>query len=81
MGNFIKQAARAAPILALVVLLLLSVRPVGARVGGTCSNCHTMHNSQNGLTMKLDSTPSVGAGGGECFDCHAELRPEILRYD
>lgn len=46
-----------------------------------CSNCHTMHNSESGQSMRMDETPVIGAGTGECLDCHAENRAALLRMD
>ncbi len=51
-----------------------------AAVSGPCVDCHSMHNSQAGVTMKLDGTPSVG-GSGTCGDCHADARSVLLRRD
>ncbi len=47
---------------------------------GQCSSCHTMHDSQNGASMKIDSTPNV-AGAAECNDCHSSARSSMLRLD
>lgn len=52
-----------------------------AAVSGACDTCHTMHDSQGGLTMKMDSTPVIGALSSECYDCHAQLRPELVMMD
>jgi len=52
-----------------------------AVVSGRCYTCHTMHNSQGGLTMILDSTPSVGGATSECLGCHSIPREEALRMD
>ena len=48
---------------------------VMARVGGQCSNCHTMHNSQDSANMKAVSgsswaTPSGSLTLGGCVGCH-----------
>lgn len=48
---------------------------------GACSNCHTMHGSQDNMSMKLDLTPVTGSGASECNDCHANLRRDLLRMD
>jgi hypothetical protein len=42
----------------------------GAAVTGVCSNCHTMHSSQNGLNATL-STGTLLKSGADCFSCHA----------
>ena len=45
-----------------------------ARVTGPCSNCHTMHNSQNGQAMNFDSssTPNASLLRGDCIGCHGQ---------
>lgn len=51
-----------------------------AKVRGVCSNCHTMHNSQDGNSMVLQSVPTAGAGT-DCTGCHSEPRENLLRLD
>ncbi len=46
-----------------------------------CSNCHTMHGSQNGTWMRLNNFPPTMSGQGDCEDCHAETRAVLLRLD
>jgi len=41
---------------------------VGARASGVCSDCHTMHNSQNGATMFGNTSGALTNGG--CIGCH-----------
>ena len=45
-----------------------------AAVGGVCSGCHTMHNSQDNLPMTYDSTttPNEKLLRGGCIGCHAQ---------
>ncbi len=45
-----------------------------AKVTGNCSNCHTMHNSQNGQPMNFDSsaTPNAYLLRGTCIGCHGQ---------
>ena len=51
---------------------------VTAQVSGVCSNCHTMHNSQNGAghdfekdgVTPLSDTPSRALTKGGCVGCH-----------
>jgi hypothetical protein len=50
-----------------------------AKVKGVCSNCHTMHNSQNGNDMVQDPVPGAKLGG-DCQGCHYEPREELLTY-
>ena len=45
-----------------------------AIISGVCSNCHTMHNSQNGETMALiggSTIPNPSLARGSCTGCHA----------
>jgi predicted CXXCH cytochrome family protein len=48
-----------------------------ARVSGVCSNCHTMHNSQDGTAMAKDdsgnpaSTSYIGLTLKSCLGCHS----------
>ncbi|WP_303723023.1 cytochrome c3 family protein [Malonomonas rubra] len=45
-------------------------------MNGSCVECHTMHNSQGGLSMRFDSTELTGAAAllraGSCTGCHAD---------
>ncbi len=49
-----------------------------AKVTGQCSNCHTMHNSQNGSGMEFTdsygtlSGPFKALTRGDCLGCHAK---------
>ena len=63
--------------LILVGTFLIGHVPAEAAITGTCSECHTMHNSQNGVSM----TSPTGAGAPEtdaqeflllfdCLQCH-----------
>jgi len=47
--------------------------PAIAAITGTCSNCHTMHNSQNGTSMNFDnsSVPNPVLLRADCLGCHA----------
>lgn len=68
------------------VLVMLSLSPGGtppaeALIRGVCSDCHTMHNSQDGESM------AFGAGGdrvnamltrGGCIGCHAQNTGEKI---
>jgi len=64
-----------------ILWIVLSAGSAVAAVSGECSNCHTMHNSQDNASMKLDSTPVVGSVSAECVQCHATLRFVMLRMD
>ncbi len=41
-----------------------------ARVSGVCSNCHTMHNSQNGQPVSADG-PNTNLTKYDCVGCHS----------
>ena len=62
----------------LVLMLFLILFPSGnssAKVTGVCSDCHTMHNSQNGTAMATygGGTGPYGAlTRGDCFGCHGQ---------
>ena len=45
-----------------------------AAITGMCSDCHTMHNSQDNKPMTLDDgeTPNAGLLKTTCFGCHAQ---------
>jgi predicted CXXCH cytochrome family protein len=67
--------------LSILMLLVLSEFAY-ARVTGVCSNCHTMHNSQNATNMQLGSTYQWGLGGVDgCIECHGSTRVVLLRLD
>lgn len=51
--------------------LLPAVAGAG-KVSGVCSNCHTMHNSQNGVTVNSSGVPNdTLLTGNGCVGCHA----------
>jgi len=64
----------ATPILTAAILVLGLPAYSQARVRGECSNCHTMHNSQNGSSMAWDAgtAPSDYLTRGGCLGCHAQ---------
>ncbi len=43
---------------------------VNAKAEGVCSDCHTMHNSQDGDTMFGDATAYGALTNGGCVGCH-----------
>jgi hypothetical protein len=45
-----------------------------AKITGNCSNCHTMHNSQNGSSMNFDGStmPNEVLLRATCLGCHSE---------
>ncbi|WP_038055353.1 cytochrome c3 family protein [Thermodesulfobacterium hydrogeniphilum] len=48
-----------------------------AKITGPCSNCHTMHNSQNGEPMAYNNstTPYRALTRGDCVACHTGTNP------
>lgn len=67
------MAKRCAFLTALILPLVLA--GLGrARVSGDCSNCHTMHNSQQGLTMQFNNSAMVQRNllRGDCLGCHGQ---------
>lgn len=46
-----------------------------------CSNCHTMHFSQDGVLDRGGGAGIQGAGTGVCMDCHAQYRAVLLKLD
>jgi len=58
----------------LAALLVFLPSSLQANITGVCSNCHTMHNSQDGQPMNFDSstTPNVFLLRGSCISCHGQ---------
>ncbi len=58
--------------LAAAALVAVFSSPATAAVSGVCSNCHTMHNSQEGSPMRWDdeSEPLSSLLLGTCLGCH-----------
>jgi len=68
-------ALRVVLIVTLLVVVLLGIPGKSYPVlQGACSSCHTMHNSQGGDPMNLDSstTPNTGLTRATCYGCHAQ---------
>lgn len=64
--------AKILPLLAFLLCFPLIAASVNATISGPCSDCHTMHNSQNGTAMALlggDANPYLTIGS--CTGCHA----------
>ena len=66
--------------LTIIITAILCFVPCGAyaKVSGACSNCHTMHNSQNGS--------AVNSGGANehltidgCVGCHSDTSSDTVR--
>ncbi len=63
------------PLLLFTVLLFMLPKTAPARVSGPCSNCHTMHNSQNGGAMNIDGSSDPNQlllRTSTCTGCHAQ---------
>jgi len=58
-------------LLAVGCSLLLIGTQAGARVTGPCANCHTMHNSQNGVSV-TGSGPLEALTTDTCVGCHSD---------
>jgi len=61
--------------LAIGLLISLLSAQVQAQVTGSCSNCHTMHNSQNGSPMDFDGNTQPNRHllrTDGCIGCHAQ---------
>ena len=67
--------------LAAAALIVVFCSPAMAKVAGVCGNCHTMHNSQDGTHMMINTTIDGTSGGthgggypaltrGSCVGCH-----------
>ncbi len=60
---------------ALLPLIIIPVS-VYANVSGTCSSCHTMHNSQNGSTLVAEAQTSLMADS--CVGCHSSSGTDTI---
>lgn len=56
-------------VMSLMVVVALAFYGTANAIGGVCSNCHTMHNSQDGVTAAGNDTLLKSAT--ECLGCHA----------
>jgi hypothetical protein len=68
--------AKILPFLVFLLCFPLVTATVNAAITGPCSNCHTMHNSQNGTAMALlggesGASPNPFLTSGSCLGCHA----------
>lgn len=67
--------------LCILMLLFVFAYAQAKITNNTCSNCHTMHNSQNATSMRGGSGRVIGFGEGACLDCHSSTRAVLLRLD
>ncbi len=75
------KSSKASFFILIALSLLLFALPLEAKVGGVCSNCHTMHNSQNGSTVARGDAAWGQTGGStvirqrllvaSCVGCHS----------
>jgi len=56
--------------LGMMLCVLFFALPASARVSGVCSNCHTMHNSQDGSAVDVGG-PSANLLSTDCVGCHS----------
>jgi hypothetical protein len=67
-----------------VLCYLLFASSLQAKMTGACSDCHTMHNSQNGQPMiylapgETDTTPKGALLRGTCLGCHGRGPTNIV---
>ncbi len=64
-----------------VVFVIIILPPLlWAKVSGPCSNCHTMHNSQNNSPMVFGNStePNPMLLRGDCLGCHAQGGTEAV---
>lgn len=67
--------------LCILIVLFLTVHSHAKISGQPCSNCHTMHNSQNAADMRLGEASIRPGPSPECYDCHGDVRTVLLQLD
>ncbi len=73
----VNNMKKALTISILVFLPVLLAYGFAGAITGNCVNCHTMHNSQNGLPMAIDATgnpqtqPIAQLLRADCIPCHS----------
>lgn len=83
MRNNGKQKYFLLPTAIIVLLLLKLLTNAGAAtkpVYAVCSNCHTMHASQDATLIREGSAPETGVVGN-CIECHGRYRWMLLKMD
>jgi len=81
-----KHSAKKIPLLAsagalaVFAFLAAGAPPAGAVIKGICSDCHTMHNSQDNGSMAFNAGPGPNAylTRGSCVGCHAQNSNEKI---
>lgn len=61
-----------------LLTFLLHPLPVVAQVSGLCSNCHTMHNSQDGEAVLESGGPLKTLLKSDCVGCHSSSGSETI---
>ena len=79
------RAAAMSGFISVLTAILLMVLPsfAYARVTGVCSNCHTMHNSQNGSAvakdyLDADLPPQEQLLTSDCVGCHSSSTGQTI---
>ena len=67
----IRYRDRLTSVLLMALCLLLYASSSEAKVTGVCSNCHTMHNSQNGSAVVPEGPQSSLLNRAGCLGCHS----------
>jgi len=64
----------------LILLSLVLISGSAYAITGVCSNCHTMHNSQNGARMADQDTPYQYLLRASCIGCHTGATGQTNSY-
>ena len=66
-----------------VLLVLIGACPGLARVSGPCSNCHTMHYSQNNTLLAAwdEGGPHQALLRSDCVGCHTGINSDSSAWD
>lgn len=66
-----------------LILMLLGVRSAAAKVQGPCSNCHTMHYSQNSEVLSTwdEGGPHQALLRADCAGCHSGINTGASTWD
>ena len=79
--SYLKSTGLMIVVVTVFSVLLFMQGESNAKVQGRCDNCHTMHNSQDGVSM-VSARGLEGQPAGTdltCTGCHSEPREELLR--
>jgi hypothetical protein len=71
--NYVNFLLFVLPFLIFALCFLLYASSLEAKItGGSCSNCHTMHNSQNGTFVVLEGPQRYLLNKFGCLGCHGQ---------